>query len=138
MVRVVSTRARSAAAAPAREVRPGTKGQETRSAVLGEAITQASVVGLRGVTIGTLASKAGLSKSGLFAHEESSLLTEERRLEEARLRLVAEVVRLYFERRRLQLERDARGGSDLATEARIAELGAMLDALTGGGMSQRE
>jgi len=71
----------------------------------------------------------------LFAREETSLLSEERRLEEARLRLVAELVRLYFERRRLQLERDRRGETDLATEARIAELGAMLDSLTGGGLS---
>ena len=74
----------------------------------------------------------------LYAREESSLLTEERRLEEARLHLVTEIVRLYFERRRLQLERDRRGETDLVTEARIAELGAMLDALTDGGMSQRE
>lgn len=73
----------------------------------------------------------------LFAHEESSLLSEERRLEEARLRLVTEIVRLYHERRRLQLERDRRGHTDLPTEARIAELGAMLDVLSGGGMSQR-
>lgn len=73
----------------------------------------------------------------LFAHEESSLLSEERRLEEARMRLVAEIVRLYHERRRLQLERDRRGQTDLPTEARIAELGAMLDVLSGGGMSQR-
>ena len=74
----------------------------------------------------------------LYAREESSLLTEERRLEAARLHLVTEIVRLYFERRRLQLERDRRGETDLVTEARIAELGAMLDALTDGGMSQRE
>jgi hypothetical protein len=73
----------------------------------------------------------------LFAHEESSLLSEERRLEEARMRLVAEIVRLYHERRRLQIERDQRGQTDLPTEARIAELGAMLDVLSGGGMSQR-
>jgi len=92
MVRVVSTRARSAAAAPAREVRPGTKGQETRSAVLGEAITQASVVGLRGVTIGTLASKAGLSKSGLFAHFKSKETLQLAILEEAIERFIALVV----------------------------------------------
>jgi hypothetical protein len=72
----------------------------------------------------------------LFAHEESSLLSEERRLEEARMRLVADIVRLYHERRRLQLERDRRGQTDLPTEARIAELGAMLDVLSGGGMSR--
>jgi hypothetical protein len=73
----------------------------------------------------------------VFAREETSLLAEERRLEEARLRLVSEVVRLYYERRRLQAERDARGESDLATEARIVELGAVLDALTGGALTGR-
>jgi hypothetical protein len=73
----------------------------------------------------------------LFAHEESSLLSEERRLEEARMRLTSEIVRLYHERRRLQLERDRSGSTDLATEARIAELGAMLEVLSGGGMAQR-
>lgn len=73
----------------------------------------------------------------LFAREETSLLNEERHLEEARMRLATEVVRLYVERRRLQLERDRRGHTELPTEARIAELGAMLDALTRGGLSQR-
>lgn len=71
----------------------------------------------------------------LFAREETSLLSEQRRLEEARVRLVAEIVRLYFERRRLQVERDRRGETDLAVEARIAELGAVLDALSGGALS---
>ncbi len=89
MVRLVSTRARSASS---REVKPGTKGQETRSVVLGEAITQASVVGLRGVTIGTLASKAGLSKSGLFAHFKSKETLQLAILEEAIERFIALVV----------------------------------------------
>jgi hypothetical protein len=73
----------------------------------------------------------------LFAREETSLLSEERRLEEARMRLVAEIVRLYFERRRLQLERDRRGETDLAVETRIAELGAAIDALSDGALSGR-
>ena len=45
-----------------------TKGELTREAVLREALEQASGVGLRGITIGTLADSMGMSKSGLFAH----------------------------------------------------------------------
>jgi len=44
------------------------KGEETREAVLSEALAQSSQVGLRGITIGGLAESTGMSKSGLFAH----------------------------------------------------------------------
>ena len=44
------------------------KGVETRDAVLREALAQSSRVGLRGITIGSLADSMGMSKSGLFAH----------------------------------------------------------------------
>lgn len=44
------------------------KGEETRAAVLDEALRMASEVGLRGLTIGALADRTGLSKSGLFGH----------------------------------------------------------------------
>ncbi|HEY7718105.1 MAG TPA: TetR/AcrR family transcriptional regulator [Pedococcus sp.] len=44
------------------------KGAETREAVLSEALAQSSRVGLRGITIGSLADSMGMSKSGLFAH----------------------------------------------------------------------
>jgi AcrR family transcriptional regulator len=44
------------------------KGQLTRNAVLDQAARTASEVGLRGVTIGTLADLTHMSKSGLFAH----------------------------------------------------------------------
>jgi AcrR family transcriptional regulator len=47
------------------------KGQETRQAILNEALQLASVVGLEGLTIGTLADRLGLSKSGLYAHFKS-------------------------------------------------------------------
>lgn len=47
------------------------KGEQTRAAVLDEATRQVSVVGLGGLTIGLLADKAQLSKSGLFAHFKS-------------------------------------------------------------------
>ncbi len=44
------------------------KGTLTRQAILEEALQLASVVGLDGLTIGTLAKRLDLSKSGLFAH----------------------------------------------------------------------
>ena len=47
------------------------KGEETRSAVLDEAMRMASAVGMRGLTIGSLADATGMSKSGLFAHFKS-------------------------------------------------------------------
>lgn len=72
----------------------------------------------------------------VFAREEVPLFAEERRLEEARVRLATELVQLYAERRRLQLARDQRGGADLPTEARIAELGAILDVMSRGAMSR--
>ncbi len=47
------------------------KGDETRQAVLAEALRAASTVGLRGLTIGSLAELTSMSKSGLFAHFKS-------------------------------------------------------------------
>ena len=44
------------------------KGEETRSMILDAALAQASEAGFESLTIGTLASRTGLSKSGLFAH----------------------------------------------------------------------
>ena len=44
------------------------KGQKTRTAILDQALALASQTGLAGLTIGTLAERSGLSKSGLFAH----------------------------------------------------------------------
>ena len=45
-----------------------TKGEETRSQILAAAVEQASAAGFESLTIGTLAEKTGMSKSGLFAH----------------------------------------------------------------------
>lgn len=45
-----------------------TKGEATKTAILEEATELASVVGLGGLTIGTLAGATKLSKSGLYAH----------------------------------------------------------------------
>jgi AcrR family transcriptional regulator len=44
------------------------KGEETRSMILDAALAQASEGGFESLTIGTLAARTGLSKSGLFAH----------------------------------------------------------------------
>ena len=68
------------------------KGDETRSAVLGSAISLASSVGLEGVTIGKLAERVGMSKSGLFAHFSSKENLQVAILEEAEARFVAVVV----------------------------------------------
>jgi AcrR family transcriptional regulator len=47
------------------------KGEATRGTVLGHALALASEIGLEGVSIGALAERAGMSKSGLFAHFQS-------------------------------------------------------------------
>jgi AcrR family transcriptional regulator len=44
------------------------KGEETRAQILDAAVQQASEAGFESLTIGTLAGRTGLSKSGLFAH----------------------------------------------------------------------
>lgn len=44
------------------------KGEHTRSAILDAALAQASRAGFESLTIGSLAERAGLSKSGLYAH----------------------------------------------------------------------
>lgn len=44
------------------------KGAATRHTILDHAIQEAARVGIRGVTIGSLAAGLGLSKSGLFGH----------------------------------------------------------------------
>ena len=44
------------------------KGEITRATILKHAVSVASVLGLDGLTIGRLAERSGLSKSGLFAH----------------------------------------------------------------------
>jgi AcrR family transcriptional regulator len=44
------------------------KGEQTRAAILGSAIELASRAGLEGLTIGTLADRLEMSKSGVFAH----------------------------------------------------------------------
>jgi AcrR family transcriptional regulator len=68
------------------------KGASTRSAVLGHALALASEVGLEGVTIGTLAERANMSKSGLFAHFDSKEALQIAVIDEASSRFVETVV----------------------------------------------
>ncbi|HJL15844.1 MAG TPA: TetR/AcrR family transcriptional regulator [Sandaracinaceae bacterium LLY-WYZ-13_1] len=68
------------------------KGESTRRAILDDALAQASVLGLDGLTIGTLARRTGMSKSGLFAHFRSKEGLQIQVLEEARDRFVSRVV----------------------------------------------
>lgn len=69
-----------------------TKGASTREAVLGHALALASEVGLVGLTIGMLAERANMSKSGLFAHFESKEALQMAVLDEAAGRFVDRVV----------------------------------------------
>lgn len=68
------------------------KGEETRRAILADALAQASTLGLAGLTIGSLAKRTGLSKSGLFAHFASKEALQVAVLEDARDRFVSTVV----------------------------------------------
>lgn len=47
------------------------KGDETKQQILEQAMNQASMFGLEGLSIGGLAKDLGMSKSGLFAHFQS-------------------------------------------------------------------
>lgn len=60
-----------------------TKGEDTRAQILAAAVEQASAAGFESLTIGTLAERIGMSKSGLFAHFGSKLELQVAALEEA-------------------------------------------------------
>lgn len=67
------------------------KGDRTRARILDEAVELASVQGLSGLTIGPLAERLGLSKSGLFAHFASKEALQVETLDRAAERFRAEV-----------------------------------------------
>ena len=48
------------------------KGDATKAAILNAALEVAEVSGLQGITIGLLAEKTDMSKSGVFAHFKAS------------------------------------------------------------------
>ena len=60
-----------------------TKGEDTRAQILAAAVEQASAAGFESLTIGTLAERIGMSKSGLFAHFGSKLELQIATLDEA-------------------------------------------------------
>ncbi len=69
------------------------KGEETRQAILDEAVALCSQVGVSGLSIGALADKAGMSKSGLFAHFGSKEELQIAVMRESQQRFVDIVVR---------------------------------------------
>lgn len=68
------------------------KGEDTRQAIVDQAVQLASTLGLEKLTISTLASAAGMSKSGLFAHFHSKEQLQLAVLEGARQRFVDLVI----------------------------------------------
>jgi AcrR family transcriptional regulator len=62
-------------------------GLRTRTAILGEAVSLATIDGLDGLSIGKLAGALGISKSGLYAHFGSK--------EELQLAIVNEAARIF-------------------------------------------
>ena len=69
------------------------KGQETKTAILDEAVGLASRVGFHALTIGQLAESTGMSKSGLFAHFKSKEALQLETLERGRERFTDLVIR---------------------------------------------
>lgn len=69
------------------------KGEDTRTAILDEAVAIASRTGFTALTIGQLASRTGMSKSGLFAHFKSKEALQLAALERGRERFTDLVVR---------------------------------------------
>jgi len=69
------------------------KGEDTKAAILDEAVTIASEVGFTGLTIGKLAEQTGMSKSGLFAHFKSKESLQLETLAWARERFTDVVIR---------------------------------------------
>ena len=68
------------------------KGEETKRAIVDQALELASTVGLDKVTIGALASATGMSKSGLFSHFHSKEQLQLQVLDQARRRFIDVVI----------------------------------------------
>jgi AcrR family transcriptional regulator len=77
-----------------------TKGEDTRKAIVDQALDLVSTIGLDKLTIGALANATGMSKSGLFAHFKSKEQLQLQVLEEARQRYVDVVARPAFKQPR--------------------------------------
>jgi len=78
-----------------------TKGEQTRAAILDQALQIASKLGLEGLTIGSLADATGMSKSGLFAHFGSR--------EDLQLAVLEHAAQIYGQRVFLPALKIARG-----------------------------
>jgi AcrR family transcriptional regulator len=72
------------------------KGEQTRQAILASAVTLVSEVGYEGLSIGVLAEKTNLSKSGLFAHFKSKEALQLGVLQEVVNRFTLRVVQPAF------------------------------------------
>ncbi|MGH7658923.1 MAG: TetR/AcrR family transcriptional regulator [Gemmatimonadales bacterium] len=68
------------------------KGTETRNRIVEQALKDASLFGLNGITLGELAGRLGISKSGLFAHFGSKEELQLRVIEAAEQKFKAEVI----------------------------------------------
>jgi AcrR family transcriptional regulator len=68
------------------------KGEQTRTLILNEAVALASQVGLEGLSIGSLAGRLAMSKSGLFAHFGSKEDLQVRTLRRAQELFLEQVV----------------------------------------------
>lgn len=77
----------------AKAPRPGSKGEQTREAILNHALALATRVGFEGLTIGRLADDLRMSKSGLFAHFRSKEALQIETLRMAAARMIEDVVR---------------------------------------------
>jgi AcrR family transcriptional regulator len=73
--------------------RSTSKGAETRQAILDRALTQATRVGIEGLTIGSLAEDLGMSKSGLIRHFRTKEALQVQVLETGAHRFVEGVLR---------------------------------------------
>lgn len=69
-----------------------TKGRDTRGTILSAALAQASEIGLGALSIGGLAERVGMSKSGLFAHFGSKEDLQVAVLDDAVERFIALVI----------------------------------------------
>jgi AcrR family transcriptional regulator len=76
------------------------KGERTRQAILDAALAEATTVGLQAISIGGLARKTSLSKSGLFAHFGSKEDLQLQILQMAADRFVEEIVAPALRERR--------------------------------------
>lgn len=73
--------------------KPRRKGQQTRQAVLDAAIALASSKGLEGLTIGALAERLNMSKSGVYAHCVSREELQIAVLREYEVRFINEILK---------------------------------------------